>query len=277
MSPRWGQRPSHGGPDHDPHRTSHEAVRRAGGRQLDRLVKNFGSLVAVNDLNLDIPQGQFFAFLGPNGAGKTTTIKLLAGLLKPTSGRAFIGGYDIQSDPVEARKIISYVPDMPFLYDKLEPMEFMLFVGQLYGMEHAELARASDELFDVFGLDEVRTQPIEDLSLGTRQRLVIASALLHKPKVIIIDEPMAGFDPRSARVVKNVLKKRSRAGVTVFLSTHILHIAEELADQVGILNRGKLIAVGTIDELRELSGEQGELEDTFLALTRGEERATERP
>ncbi|MGD0061134.1 MAG: ABC transporter ATP-binding protein [Verrucomicrobiia bacterium] len=245
--------------------------------RTEHLAKRYGGLVAVNDLNLDIPQGQFFAFLGPNGAGKTTTIKLLAGLLKPTSGRAFIGGYDIQSDPVEARKIISYVPDMPFLYDKLEPMEFMLFVGQLYGMERPELVRASDELFDVFGLDEVRTQPIEELSLGTRQRLVIASALLHKPKVIIIDEPMVGFDPRSARVVKDVLKERSRAGVTVFLSTHILPLAEELADQVGILNRGKLIAVGTIDELRELSGEKGELEDTFLALTRGEAPAVELP
>jgi ABC-2 type transport system ATP-binding protein len=245
--------------------------------RTEHLTKRYGGLVAVNNLNLDIPQGQFFAFLGPNGAGKTTTIKLLAGLLKPTSGRAVIGGYDIQLDPVEARKIISYVPDTPFLYDKLEPMEFMLFIGQLYGMERAELVRASDELFDMFGLDEVRTRPIEDLSLGTRQRLVIASALLHRPKVIIIDEPMVGFDPRSARVVKNVLKERSRTGVTVFLSTHILHIAEELADQVGILNRGKLIAVGTIDELRELSGEQGELEDTFLALTRGEEPATELP
>jgi ABC-2 type transport system ATP-binding protein len=245
--------------------------------RTEHLTKRYGGLVAVNDLNLDIPQGQFFAFLGPNGAGKTTTIKLLAGLLKPTSGRALIGNYDIQLDPVEARKIISYVPDMPFLYDKLEPMEFMLFVGQLYGMERTELTRASDELFDVFGLDEVRTQPIEDLSLGTRQRLVIASALLHNPKVIIIDEPMVGFDPRSARVVKNVLKERSRAGVTVFLSTHILPLAEELADQVGILNRGKLIAVGTIDELRELSGEKGELEDTFLALTRGEARAAELP
>src|SRR5271154_6987729 len=243
----------------------------------EHLTKRYGGLMAVNDINLDIPQGQFFAFLGPNGAGKTTTIKLLAGLLKPTSGRALIGGYDIQSDPVEARKIISYVPDMPFLYDKLEPMEFMIFVGQLYGMDRATVARASDELFDVFGLDETRRQIIENLSHGTRQRLVIASALLHQPKVIIIDEPMVGLDPRSARVVKNVLKERSRAGVTVFLSTHILHIAEELADQVGILHRGKLIAVGTIDELRQVSGQKGELEDAFLALTSGAEAAIRPP
>ncbi|HUJ71809.1 MAG TPA: ABC transporter ATP-binding protein [Verrucomicrobiae bacterium] len=243
--------------------------------RTEHLAKKYGSLVAVDDLSLSIPQGQFFAFLGPNGAGKTTTIKLLAGLLKPTSGRALIGGYDIQKDPVEARKILSFVPDMPFLYDKLEPVEFMLFIGQLYGMDSAVVARASDELFDVFGLNEIRRQTIESLSHGTRQRLVIASALLHQPKVIIIDEPMVGLDPRSARVVKNVLKERSRAGVTVFLSTHVLHIAEELADQVGILNRGRLIAVGTIDELREVSGQKGELEDAFLALTRGEEAAAE--
>src|SRR5580692_3729069 len=129
----------------------------------EHLTKRYGGLVAVNDLNLDIPQGQFFAFLGPNGAGKTTTIKLLAGLLKPLSGRAMIGGYDIQKNPVEARKILSYVPDMPFLYDKLEPMEFMHFVGQLYGMDRAGVVRASDELFDVFGLDETRRQMIENL------------------------------------------------------------------------------------------------------------------
>jgi len=239
----------------------------------EHLTKRYGALVAVNDLTLSIPQGQFFAFLGPNGAGKTTTIKLLAGLLKPTSGRALVGGYDIHKDPVEARKILSYVPDMPFLYDKLEPMEFMLFVGQLYGMERTEVGRASDELFEMFGLDEVRRRTIENLSHGTRQRLVIASALLHQPRVIIIDEPMVGLDPRSARLVKNVLKERSRAGVTVFLSTHVLHIAEELADQVGILHRGKLVAVGTIDELREVSGQKGELEDAFLALTRGEAAA----
>ena len=245
--------------------------------RTEHLTKKYGGLVAVNDLSLNITQGQFFAFLGPNGAGKTTTIKLLAGLLKPTSGRALVGGYDIQKYPVEARKILSYVPDMPFLYDKLEPMEFMVFIGQLYGMEPAVVARVSDELFDRFGLNDIRKQMIENLSHGTRQRLVIASALLHRPKVIIIDEPMVGLDPRSARVVKNVLKERTRAGVTVFLSTHVLPIAEELADQVGILNHGRLIAVGTIDELRKVSGQQGELEDTFLALTRGEEAAAEIP
>jgi ABC-2 type transport system ATP-binding protein len=245
--------------------------------RTENLTKKYGGLIAVKDLNLDLPQGQFFAFLGPNGAGKTTTIKLLAGLLKPTSGRAFVGGYDIQKDPIAARRLISFVPDMPFLYDKLEPMEFMLFVGQLYGMHRAEVVRSSDELFDLFDLDDTRKQLIENLSHGTRQRLVIASALLHEPKVIIIDEPMVGLDPRSARVVKNVLKKRSRAGVTIFLSTHVLSIAEELADQVGILNHGKLIAIGTIDELREMSGQVGALEDAFLALTHGEEQeATER-
>ena len=238
--------------------------------QTEHLTKHYGALTAVNDLNLDIAQGEFFAFLGPNAAGKTTTIKLLTGLLKPTSGRALICGFDIQQKPVEARKLISYVPDLPFLYDKLEPMEFMLFVGQLYGMQRAGILHTADELFDVFDLNSSRSQLIENLSHGTRQRVVIASALLHNPRVIIIDEPMVGLDPRSARVVKNVLKARSRAGTTVFLSTHILHIAEELADRVGILNHGKLIAVGSIDELRRASGQDGALENAFLMLTRTE-------
>jgi ABC-2 type transport system ATP-binding protein len=240
--------------------------------RTEHLTKRYGGLMAVNDLNLDIPQGQCFAFLGPNGAGKTTTIKLLAGLLKPTSGRALIGGHDIQKEPVAARQLIGYVPDMPFLYDKLDPMEFMRFIGQLYGLKQPGVGRVADELFDVFDLNETRKHLIEHLSHGTRQRLVIASALLHEPRVFIIDEPMVGLDPRSARVVKNVLKQRSREGMTIFLSTHILSIAEELADQIGILSRGKLIAIGTIDQLREKSGEVGALEDTFLALTREEEK-----
>ena len=240
--------------------------------ETEHLTKQFGTLTAVNDLNLRIEQGEFFAFLGPNAAGKTTTIKLLAGLLRPTSGRAIIGGYDIQQEPTRARRLISYVPDFPFLYDKLQPMEFMLLVGQLYGMNRAEILRASQELFDLLDLDEARHHLIETLSHGTRQRVAIASALLHNPKVIIIDEPMVGLDPRSVRVVKDMLKARARAGATVFLSTHILHVAEELADRIGILNRGRLIAIGTMGELREASGELGALEDAFLALTREEQR-----
>ena len=238
----------------------------------EHLTKKFGEFTAVDDLTLDIQPGEFFAFLGPNGAGKTTTIKLLTGLLKPTAGRAVVAGYDIQREGLQARKLISYVPDFPFLYDKLEPLEFLMFVGQLYGMERAEIERAGAQLIELFALQEVRSQPIESLSHGTRQRVVIASALLHNPRVIIIDEPMVGLDPRSARVVKDVLKARSRAGVTVFLSTHTLHVAEELADRVGILSRGRLIAAGTIDELRAASGASGPLEDAFLSLTRGEDR-----
>lgn len=236
--------------------------------RTEHLTKRFGALIAVDDLNLEIGTGELFAFLGPNGAGKTTTIKLLTGLLKPTAGRAVVGGFDIQRQPVEARRLISYVPDMPFLYEKLEPMEFMVFVGQLYGMERGAALRAGEELFEMFHLEEMRGQLIENLSHGTRQRVVIASALLHDPKVLVIDEPMVGLDPRSARVVKDVIKARSRAGMTVFLSTHILHVAEELADRIGILNRGKLIALGTMDELRAATGKVGALEDAFLAVTR---------
>ena len=235
--------------------------------KTEHLTKNFGALTAVDDLNLQIAEGEFYAFLGPNGAGKTTTIKLLTGLLKPTAGRALICGYDIQKEPVEARKLISYVPDMPFLYDKLEPMEFMQFVGQLYEMDRAKAQRISDELFDRLDLNGSRRQLIENLSHGTRQRLAMAAAFLHDPKVLIIDEPMVGLDPRSARAVKDALKTRTRQGATVLLSTHILQIAEELSDRIGILNKGRLIAEGTMDELRTASGEDGALEDAFLALT----------
>ncbi|MCX7915456.1 MAG: ABC transporter ATP-binding protein, partial [Verrucomicrobiae bacterium] len=188
-----------------------------------------------------------------------------------TAGRAFIGGFDIHQQPIEARRVLAYVPDTPFLYDKLTPCEFLRFVGELYGMDRVHIERGIKELFDLFSLTEYAHDQIETLSHGTRQRLVIASALLHDPKVFIIDEPMVGLDPRSARVVKDVLKERSRNGMTVFLSTHILHIAEELADRIGILNNGRLIAVGTMEELRVASGVMGALEDAFLALTRSEE------
>ena len=239
--------------------------------QTENLSKAYGALTAIHNLDLTVAQGEFFAFLGPNGAGKTTTIKLLTGLLKPTAGRALICGHDIQQEPIAARQVMSYVPDLPFLYDKLEPLEFIALVGQLYGMARADAVRRGTELFETFGLNETRGRLIENLSHGTRQRVVIAAALLHDPQVLIIDEPMVGLDPRSARVVKDVLKSRSRAGMTVFLSTHVLHIAQELADRIGILSRGRLIAVGTMDELRRASGVDGALEDAFLSLTREEQ------
>ena len=167
------------------------------------------------------------------------------------------------------------MPDFPFLYDKLEPLEFMLLIGQLYGMDRKTIWHDSEQLFETFGLNATRSQLIENLSHGTRQRVALAAALLHHPRILIIDEPMVGLDPRSARVVKDVLKMRSRAGTTIFLSTHILHVAEELADRIGILNQGRLIAVGTRDELRQKSGQDGALEDAFLSLTHTEKEPVE--
>ncbi len=234
--------------------------------QTVHLSKHFGTLKAVDDLNLDIRQGEFFAFLGPNAAGKTTTIKMLTGLLRPTSGSCRIAGFDVQESPEAAKAALSYVPDFPFLYDKLTAHEFMRFIGDLFNMERSVIAKRTDELFDKFGLDPFTNEITENLSHGTRQRLVIGAALLHDPKVIIIDEPMVGLDPIHARIVKNELKERSRNGTTVFLSTHTLSIAEEMADRIGIINNGKLAALGTVAELRQQSAESGALEKVFLAI-----------
>lgn len=235
--------------------------------ELLHIVKKFGDLVAVNDLSLTVPRGELFAVLGPNAAGKTTTIKVLTGLIKPTSGAARVAGFDVQTQPLEARKLMAYVPDFPFLYDKLSPWEFLRFTGQLFGMDDARIRRVGEELIARFNLESYANKPIEGLSHGTKQRVAIISALLHDPQVFIIDEPMVGLDPQHARIVKDVLHERSRAGVTVFLSTHQLSIAEEVADRIGIIHQGRLIAVGTPDELRHQSGETGRLEQVFLALT----------
>lgn len=237
------------------------------------LTKNFGSLVAVDSLDLDVKQGELFAFLGPNAAGKTTTIKMLAGLLKPARGTVIVGGFDVQREPERAKAQMAYVPDFPFLYDKLTATEFVQFVGDIYSMERAAVARLRDELFDKLNLDDFAHELTENLSHGTKQRLVIASALLHDPRVFIIDEPMVGLDPLHARIVKDEFKERSRKGVTVFLSTHQLSVAEELADRVGIIDRGKLIALGTVEELRARSRDGGGLEQVFLSLVEGGEDA----
>ena len=240
--------------------------------ELVHLTKKFGDLIAVDDVTLKLPRGEFFALLGPNAAGKTTTLKVLAGLMRPTSGTAWVAGFDVQRDPLEARRRLAFVPDFPFLYEKLTPREFLRFTGQLRRMSDDSIRANGRELVERFGLEPFADKAIEGLSHGTRQRVVIASALLHQPEVFIVDEPMVGLDPQHARAVKNILKERSRAGVTVLFSTHQLSVAEELADRIGILHRGRLIAVGTAEELRLQSGAAGPLEDIFLALTAEDER-----
>lgn len=236
--------------------------------ELEGLTKDFGSLRAVDGISLSIPRGEFFAVLGPNAAGKTTTIKMMVGLIRPTKGRARIAGFDIQENPLEARSRLSYVPDFPFLYEKLTPAEFLRFTGRLFQLPDDEIRAGCDELVPRFNLEDWLNQPIESLSHGTRQRIAIASALLHRPQVFIIDEPMVGLDPHHARVVKDILRERAAQGMTIFLSTHQVSVAEEMADRIGVFHRGRVIACGTAAELRIQSGTSGSLEAAFLALTR---------
>lgn len=243
--------------------------------ELVHLVKRFGDVVAVNDISLTVKPGEFFAVLGPNAAGKTTTIRILAGLIKATSGTARIAGFDVQTHPLEARKRLAYVPDFPFLYDKLTSWEFLRFIGQLFKMEESAIKKAAEELIPRFNLEPFLNKPIEGLSHGTRQRVAIVSALMHDPEVFVIDEPMVGLDPQHARVVKDILKERSERGMTIFLSTHQLSVAEEMADRIGIIHHGRLVAMGTRDELRKQTGSDGALEKTFLALTAQEAKFVE--
>lgn len=240
--------------------------------ELENLTMHYGDLHALQGLNLSIAQGEFFAFLGPNGAGKTTCIKLLTGLMNPTAGSVRICGHDMQKDPLRAKSLLGYVPDVAVFYEKLTPHEFMRFIGDLYQMKLSAIEAHTKDLFEKFDIHRHAGQRIENLSHGTRQRLAIASALMHEPKVFVIDEPIVGLDPIHARTVKQELKARSEAGMTILLSTHLLNIAEELADRIGILNHGKLIALGTMDELRTTFERQGaKLEDIFLEMIAAEE------
>ncbi len=237
-----------------------------------KLTKRYGEKIAVRDLDLEIGRGEFFCFLGPNGAGKTTTIKMLTGLIRPSAGRATIGGHDIEKGPLEAKALLGYVPDHPFLYDKLTVVEFMRFVAGLYRMSEDELAERCDFLLETFGILERREHLIHDLSHGMRQKLSFASCFLHDPKVVVVDEPWVGLDPKSIHLVKRFLKERSRQGLTVFMSTHSLSIAEEIADRIGIIHLGRLRHVGTVAEIRALASRPGSLEEVFLELTKdGEE------
>lgn len=235
--------------------------------EIENLTMHYGALKALDGLSLNIKPGELFAFLGPNGAGKTTAIKMLTGLMKPMAGSVKICGIDLQMEPLKAKALLGYVPDVAVFYEKLTAPEFMQFIAELFGMDTTRAAARTEELFTQFSLHEHCAQRIENLSHGTRQRLAIASALLHEPKVFIIDEPMVGLDPIHARIVKEELKRQSRAGATVLMSTHLLNIAEEVADRIGILHRGKLLFTGTLAELRAAQEKQGlNLEEIFLEM-----------
>ncbi len=235
------------------------------------LTKRFGAKTAVQSLNLNIAAGEFFCFLGPNGAGKTTTIKMLTGLIKPSEGRAVLGGLDIQKDPVKTKALLGYIPDTPFLYEKLTGREFMRFVAGLYQMPPGALNGAAEELLELFEIRHVGDQLIENYSHGMRQKLSFASCFLHEPRIVVVDEPWVGLDPKNIRFVKDYLKQRTREGVTVFMSTHSLSVIEDVADRIGIIYNGQLLHTGTLKEILALSKNPGTLEDVFLELTRGDE------
>ncbi len=239
--------------------------------EIEGLTKAFGAKVAVDNLTVTVRTGSLFAFLGPNGAGKTTTIKLLVGLLHPTAGRMRICGHDVTDEPQEVKKLVSYVPDQPFLYDKLSGREFLNFVADMYGIPKRDYERKSAELIALFELDGFLDELSESYSHGMRQRVVLSSALLHDPKVLIVDEPMVGLDPKTIRLTKDIFRAQVARGVTLFMSTHTLAIAEELADDIAIINHGRLIARGDLSELRRQASTQGNLEESFLQLTAEEE------
>ncbi len=236
--------------------------------EFDHVTRRYGDKVAVSELTLEIPRGELFAFLGPNGAGKTTTIKLIVGLLRPSSGSIRLCGHDVTGGGRAANRLLGYVPDVPYLYDKLTGREFLQFIAEMYGLDRRATTEKIAEQVDTFGLHDFVDDLTESYSHGMKQRLAFAAALLHDPKVLVIDEPMVGLDPRSVRLIKDLLRAKSAAGQTTFMSTHLLAIAEEIADRVGIVDQGQLKFLGTIDQLREaLSSNEQSLEQLYLSFT----------
>lgn len=232
---------------------------------LISLKKNFGSFTAVDDVSISIRAGEIYGFLGPNGAGKTTTIKMIATLLKPSAGRVMINGIDAHRSPHEAKQYLSYVPDQPFLYEKLSGLEFLLFVARMYRMEEKESAAAIREVSDTFEVKPWLSRRIEDYSQGMRQRLVLAAAMLHKPKLIVIDEPMVGLDPKGAETFKTQIRLAAENGAAIFMTTHQLSLASEVCTRLGIINSGRLVYEGAID--RQSGNGVEKLEKKYLELT----------
>jgi ABC-2 type transport system ATP-binding protein len=234
------------------------------------LVKKYGSFTAVDGVNLDVRPGEIHGFLGPNGAGKTTTIRMIAGLLKPTAGRIVVNGHDLASSPEEAKASLGFIPDRPFIYEKLTAGEFLRFHGGLYEVPDAGMGERVKEMLDLFELSRWENELVESFSHGMKQRLVMCAAFLHRPRAVLVDEPMVGLDPRGARLIKDVFRRMSERGVAILMSTHTLEVAQEMCDRISIILKGKIIASGTVSELMALAGGQDDqLTPVFLKLTGG--------
>jgi ABC-2 type transport system ATP-binding protein len=239
--------------------------------KLKNLTKRFGKIIAVNRLNLSISKGEIFGFIGPNGAGKTTTLRMMGGVIAPTEGSVMIDGINMADDPENTKKRIGFIPDRPFLYEKLTGMEFLRFMSDLYGIEDGLFYERSEKILKKFSLYHWADELIESYSHGMKQRLIISAAILHDPKVIVVDEPMVGLDPAGIRMVKDLFRSLAKMGTTIFMSTHTLAVAEDLCDRIGIIHKGFLIATGTIEELKQRAQvQEGDLEEIFLILTEGE-------
>jgi ABC-2 type transport system ATP-binding protein len=238
--------------------------------RVESLVKTFGSFRAVDGVSLAVERGEIHGFLGPNGAGKTTTIRVIAGLLKPSAGRVTIDGHDLAREPEAAKRALGFIPDRPFLYEKLTAAEFLRFHGGLYGLEGEAVAERARELLALFELTGWAHELVESFSHGMKQRLVMCAAFLHRPQAVLVDEPMVGLDPRGARLIKDVFRVMSRKGVAILMSTHTLEVAEQMCDRISIIQAGRIIARGTVGELHALAGtEDPQLTPVFLKLTGG--------
>jgi len=237
---------------------------------IERIVKRYGAFTAVDDVSLAVAPGEIHGFLGPNGAGKTTTLRMIAGLLQPTEGRIVVNGHDLASDPESAKGSLGFVPDRPFIYEKLTAGEFLRFHGGLYGIDGVGITARVHEMLDLFELRRWEHELVESFSHGMKQRLVMSAAFLHRPRAVVVDEPMVGLDPRGARLIKAVFRRMSDQGVAILMSTHTLEVAEEMSHRISIINRGRLIAQGTVDEVRRLAGDADEhFTSVFLKLTGG--------
>lgn len=236
--------------------------------ELKNLTKRYGSVLAVNNINLSIPKGEIFGFIGPNGAGKTTTIRMMGGVLAPTEGSVIIEGINMADDPESVKRRIGFIPDRPFLYEKLTAMEFLRFSADLYGVEDGVFMVKARTLLEKFSLYEWAYDLIESYSHGMKQRLIFSAALLHDPTVIVVDEPMVGLDPAGIKMVKDMFRELAANGTTIFMSTHTLTVAEDICDRIGIIHKGSLIAIGTTGDLKRSAGvEEADLEKVFLILT----------